>query len=128
MMPKHCVVAPGVSSWVVRTLPASSLQEALMRRFARVHFSFISRIAVTILVFAGLIGLAGCWVFSIYPLYEENLAKPDPDLIFDPTLVGSWLATDKDCQWVLTISDWKQVFYELTMDFPPQCGEGTNSK
>ena len=68
------------------------------------------------LALAGLFVLPGCWVYSVEPLYEENLGHPDPDLTFDQTLVGSWLNmdTDNDCLWTLVVAAEQQV-YELTM-------------
>ncbi len=44
-----------------------------------------ARIAVSLLA---LLGLSGCWIPSVNPLYEEG------DIIFDPALVGVWQADD----------------------------------
>jgi hypothetical protein len=99
-----------------------------MRHSALVPRRFISRIAAAVLASAGLLVLPGCWVFSVNPLYEDNLAKPDPDLFFDPTLVGSWWSEDKDCPWILTITAREQVF-DLTSAPSPQCkSEGKPSR
>jgi len=91
-----------------------------MRRSAFVHFSLISRIAASTLVFAGLLVLAGCWVYSVHPLYEENLAKPDPDLFFDQALLGSWWIADDDCPGILTIAAREQA-YTLSTAPSAQC-------
>lgn len=64
--------------------------------------------------------LPGCWVYSVNPLYEDNLAKPDPDLFYDQTLVGSWGSVDNDCPWILIITA-NQQGYDLTMAPSPQC-------
>jgi hypothetical protein len=98
-----------------------------MRHSALVPRRFISRIAAAILAFAGLLVLSGCWVYSINSLYEDNLAKPDPDLFFDQVLLGSW-GIENDCPWVLTIAANQQV-YDLTWAPSPQCkNEGKTSK
>jgi hypothetical protein len=74
------------------------------------------------LALAALLVLPACWVYSVEPLYEENLAHPDPDLTFEQSLVGSWLPThpDTDCPWTLAIAAEKQV-YELTTAPAPNC-------
>jgi hypothetical protein len=58
--------------------------------------------------------------FSVNPQYEENLSKPDPDLTFDPTVVGSWGRVDDACLWILTITANGQT-YEFTLGPSPQC-------
>ena len=88
-----------------------------MRHSAFVPRRFIPRIATAILAFAALLVLPGCWVYSVNPLYEENLAKPDPDLFFDQALLGSWWIPDDDCRRILTITANQQV-YDLTS--PPR--------
>jgi hypothetical protein len=104
-----------------RASPADSLQEDLMRDSAHVPRRFTSRIAAAILACAGLLVLPGCWVYSVNPLYENKfLAKLDPDLTFDQTLVGSWWIADKDCPWIVTIAASQQT-YDLTMAPSPQC-------
>lgn len=92
-----------------------------MRRSALVPSRVISRIAAGALALASLLMLSGCWVFSMNPLYEDKLfAKPDPDLTFDQTLVGSWWIADKDCPWIVTVAASQQT-YDLTMAPSPQC-------
>ncbi|HEY6339454.1 MAG TPA: hypothetical protein VIW68_13250 [Candidatus Sulfotelmatobacter sp.] len=61
------------------------------------------RFAAILPVFATLLALSGCWVYSVNPLYEDNLPKPDPDLVFDASLVGSWGHMDDSCLWILTV-------------------------
>jgi hypothetical protein len=74
------------------------------------------RIATLVLALASLLVLPGCWVFSVAPLYEENLAHPDTDLEFDQNLVGSWWHADKECLWTLTVSaQQKKAAYDLTV-------------
>ena len=86
----------------------------------RRKFSFVLRMAGVLLALSGLVVLPACWVFSVNPLYEEDVAKPDPDLTFAPVLVGSWGRVDDDCLWILTITANGQV-YELTLGPSPQC-------
>jgi len=81
---------------------------------------FISRIAAAFLAFAGLLVLPGCWVYSVNPLYEDNLAKPDTDLLFDQALLGSWWIVNDDCPWILTVTANQQI-YDLTTAPLPQC-------
>jgi len=91
-----------------------------MRLSALIRPRPILRIASVVLAAAGLLALPGCWVYSTEPLYEEHLPKPDPDLIFDQTLVGSWGQVQNDCPWILTILGNQQAF-ELTMAPGPEC-------
>jgi hypothetical protein len=78
------------------------------------------------LVLALLLLLPGCWIYSIHPLYEENLS-PDPDLVFDQNLVGSWGSTDNGCLWTLAIAAHQQV-YELTLAPAPECKDEKTSR
>ncbi len=85
------------------------------------------RIATLVLALASLLVLPGCWVFSVEPLYEENLAHPDTDLEFDQNLVGSWWHADEECPWTLAVSvHQKEAAYDLTETAGPECktGEG----
>ena len=82
------------------------------------------RVFGIVLALSGLILLPGCWVYSMEPLYEENL-NADPDLTFDPSLLGSWARSDDGCTWTLTITADQKV-YEFTMSPAPNCkGEST---
>lgn len=75
----------------------------------------ISRHAGIIPVLAGLLLLPGCWVESINALYEEwSVDHPveDHDVVFDPSLTGSWSAIDEKCTTVLAISA-KDNIYDL---------------
>lgn len=88
-----------------------------------------------ILAVAALLLLPACWVYSVEPLYEEGPSKPDPDLVFDQTLVGSWGQIDVDCMWILSITADEPVklaigadkheattrVYELSMAPAPEC-------
>jgi hypothetical protein len=92
-----------------------------MRRSALVPSCFALRIAKTLLVLAGLVALSGCWVTSVNPLYEDKfVSKPDPDLIFDQNLVGTWGFDDEDCPGTLKIEA-EEGAYDLTMTPSPQC-------
>ncbi|MGO9402716.1 MAG: hypothetical protein ACLPVW_04500 [Terriglobales bacterium] len=77
---------------------------------------------VLVLALASLLLLPGCWVYSVSPLYEENLAHPDTDLAFDQSLVGSWWNADKECTWTLIVKgQQKEMAYELTFAAAPEC-------
>ena len=52
----------------------------------------IRRAVVLFLLFAWLLPLSGCWVFSVYPL-----ASPDDELIFDKFLAGNWWNQQNRC-------------------------------
>jgi len=64
----------------------------------------ISRGTSIALVLASMWILPGCWVYSVEPLYEEGLSRPDPDLLFDASLVGSWARLGENCPWTLAVS------------------------
>jgi len=73
----------------------------------------MARIAGIALAFAGLLVFSGCWVASINPLYDEgSFDNPhkDPDLVFDPSLTGTWSAIDGKCTTLLTITAKDQVY------------------
>ncbi len=87
------------------------------------------RIATLVLALASLLVLPGCWVFSVEPLYEENLAHPDTDLEFDQNLVGSWWHADEECPWTLAVSvHQKEAAYDLTETAGPECKTGEGEK
>ena len=80
------------------------------------------RIAALVFVLASLLVLPGCWVLSVAPLYEENLAHPDTDLELDQNLVGSWWHADKECSWTLSVSaHQKEAAYDLIWSADPGC-------
>jgi len=81
----------------------------------------VIRVAVWVLALASLMVLPACWVYSVHPLYDENLS-PDPDLIADPSLLGAWLRMDEGCHWTLRIAA-NGPRYELKM----APGEGCKS-
>lgn len=84
------------------------------------------RTAALLLVLAALLILPGCWIYSVEPLYEEHpFSKPDPDLSFDQSLVGSWGSVVDGCQWTLTVTAYAQV-YQLT--WAPGQGCATDEK
>ena len=63
---------------------------------------------------AATLALSGCWVTSINPLYQEttidNLRK-DPDIAFEPSLIGSWVVTGDKCTAPMVIqSEDKEVY------------------
>ena len=86
------------------------------------RFPVIPRSVCIALAAAALLVLPGCWVYSVEPLYEAKLSRPDPDLTFDPAITGSWLyvGKDDDCLWTLAITAEQQV-YELTMAPASNC-------
>jgi hypothetical protein len=86
----------------------------------------IPRVWGIALVLTLLLLLPGCWIYSINPLYEENLS-PDPDLVFDQSLVGSWGSTDNGCLWILAIAAHQQA-YELTLTPAPDCKDEKTSR
>jgi hypothetical protein len=75
------------------------------------------------LALASLLVMPGCWVYSVEPLYEENLDHPDTDVVFDQSLVGSWWQADDDCVWTLTFSapQKSEPAYEFTVSPAPDC-------
>ncbi len=50
-----------------------------------------------LLIVAALVLLPGCWVMSVYPLYEENERQP-----VDPGLIGKWWQPTSDCRLIIT--------------------------
>jgi hypothetical protein len=76
------------------------------------------RLAGLTLILVALLVLPGCWVSSINPLYEEttidNLHAVPEDLIFEPSLVGSWTTTDDKCPTLLTIAA-KEKIYDVQL-------------
>jgi hypothetical protein len=70
----------------------------------------ILKCAAITLLLAGLCALSGCWVTSINPLYEEW--SNDPDLVFDQSLIGSWIEVGDKCTAPLTITA-KDGVYDL---------------
>jgi len=81
--------------------------------FART-FLRLSSIALT---FVALLVLPSCWVSSMNSLDE---AKPDPDVVIDQTLTGSWTTDDDKCPTLLTIAAKEQI-YDLQL---AEQGEG----
>jgi hypothetical protein len=75
-----------------------------------VRSSAIRRYLAIVLALAGLLLLPGCWVTSINPLYEEGLASKDPDVVFDASLIGSWIAIGDKCAAPLTITATKDGY------------------
>lgn len=75
----------------------------------------VRRILGAVLVLALSLGLSGCWVTSLNPLYEENtseISQKDPDIVFEPSLIGSWVDTSDRCV-TLTIASEDNEVYEL---------------
>jgi hypothetical protein len=75
-----------------------------------VRSGFIFKWTGICLALAALLMLSGCWVTSINPLYEEW--SNDPDLVFDQSLVGSWIEVGDKCTAPLTITA-KDGVYDL---------------
>lgn len=74
------------------------------------------RTGAFILALAALLVLPACWVRSINGLDESGFAAihADPDLSFDPALLGSWSGTSDDCSITLTITaDEKRYKWEM---------------
>lgn len=84
----------------------------------------LPRFSTTVLILAALLMLPGCWVSSINPLYEETtIDHPHvvaDDVVFDPSLVGSWTTTDDKCPTLLTIAA-KAKIYDVQL---AEQGEG----
>jgi len=75
----------------------------------------ILRGVAIVLAFAGLLVLPGCWVESINPLYEEGTCErpvDDHDVVYDQSLIGSWIKVGDNCEAPLTISA-KDGVYDL---------------
>jgi len=79
--------------------------------YGHTHRGQAIRIAAVILALSNLLALTGCWMFSIRPLFD---GPSDPDLTFDPNLVGSWSHVAEDCQWTLAIEASARA-YNFTM-------------
>jgi len=82
---------------------------------SRIFSHATSRTWSIALIFAVLPLLSGCWVTTINGLYEqESLDNPhkDRDLVFDPSLIGSWSLTEDKCTTLLTIAA-KDEIYDL---------------
>jgi hypothetical protein len=71
---------------------------------------FLLRIGLVVLALTGVLGMSGCWVTSINGLDESTLSHPDPDKIFDTSLVGSWGITSDNCSSVLKIGGSDHVY------------------
>lgn len=52
-----------------------------------------------LLIVAGLLALPGCWVMSVYPLYEDDDLQ-----IADPGLVGQWWQPQSDCRLSISVA------------------------
>jgi hypothetical protein len=72
----------------------------------------ILKCSAIVLALAALLVLPGCWVTSIKPLYEEGLSGKDPDVVFDQSLIGSWIEPGDKCTAPLTITA-KDGVYDL---------------
>jgi hypothetical protein len=73
----------------------------------------ILRYSAIALALAALLVLPGCWVTSINPLYEDGfLSSKDPDVVFDQSLIGSWIEVGDKCPAPLTITA-KDGVYDL---------------
>jgi hypothetical protein len=84
-----------------------------MSFFRITRSSLFAKYAAITLVLAGLLALSGCWVTSINGLYEEpstDNPHTDPDLVFDPSLIGSWIEAGDKCTAPLTITHKDEVY------------------
>jgi hypothetical protein len=89
---------------------ASSIS-ACIDRFGKRNFS--CRLAAIALALAGLLVLPGCWVTSINGLYEEpstDNPQTDPGLVFDASLIGSWIEVGDKCTAPLAITHKDEVY------------------
>jgi hypothetical protein len=71
------------------------------------------------LAMAALLLLQGCWVESINPLYEEGTwdnPVEDHNVVYDPTLIGSWIEVGDHCEAPLTITAKDGVYDLQSMD------------
>jgi hypothetical protein len=68
-----------------------------------------SRIAPLLFAVAACMVLAGCYVQSLQPLFSDRTT------IFDPSLLGTWVAEDDD-GFVFTLEDTTRGFYMLISD------------
>jgi hypothetical protein len=70
-------------------------------------------------ILAALLFLQGCWVESINPLYEEGTwdnPVEDHDVLYDPTLIGSWIEVGDNCDAPLTITAMDGVYDLQSVD------------
>jgi hypothetical protein len=79
-----------------------------------VRSGFIPKWTGISLALTALLVLSGCWVESINPLNEDDgfLSSKDPDVVFDPSLIGSWVEAGDNCDVPLTITA-KDGVYDL---------------
>lgn len=94
------------------SVPQIPFEEEFMSFSHLVRSRAILRGAAIVLALAGLLVLPGCWVTSINPLYEEGLSSKDPDVVFDESLIGSWIEVGDKCTAPLTITA-KDGVYDL---------------
>ncbi len=88
----------------------------------------ITKYAGIALALAGLLVLPGCWVQSIHGLYEEGMSKPDPDVVVDQRLAGSWsvaepgIGDQDNCKAVVTITS-RDGVYDLKWPVQEGCSD-----
>jgi hypothetical protein len=87
-------------------------KEEVMSFSGIVRSRAILRYAAIALALAGLLVLPGCWVTSINPLYDEDFSSKDPDVVFDQSLIGSWIEVGDKCSSPTTITA-KDGVYDL---------------
>lgn len=75
-----------------------------MTRSSPIPFFGSRQGCVLVVLLASLLALPGCWVSSVNGLDEGRLFRPDPDITFDDSLIGTWRVTEESCTTVLTIS------------------------
>ena len=70
-------------------------------------------VAEVVLVLAVSLGFSACWVTSINPLYEKSttgISQRDPEIVFEPSLVGSWVDVSDPCGTVTITSEDNEVY------------------
>jgi len=81
------------------------MQTATIRKYAGIALALL-----------GLLVLPGCWVQSIHGLYEEGMSKPDPDVVVDQRLTGTWSVSEPgsedegNCKAMLVISSQNEAY------------------
>jgi hypothetical protein len=92
--------------------------------FGMVRSKLIQKYLWIAFALAALWVLPGCWVTSINGLYEEStIDNPytDPDLVFEQSLIGSWVHSDDKCTTLLTIASEKEVYNLRSTDQGEGC-------
>jgi hypothetical protein len=94
-----------------------------MTDVGRIKSSWRLKANAAILVLATLFILPGCWVSSINGLEETALFHVDPDVVFEPLLIGTWRLTFENCTSIMTVTAKERTYNLQTIQQGEQCGD-----